>query len=67
MAIIPLMKNNTNPEIQTLSDSIDNAVYCGLLDLDSDPGQAWNATFGSDFSLVDDVEIDPHPLSGELV
>lgn len=56
---------NINQEIQNLSDSINNAVYCELLDLDTDPGSAWDATFNSNFSLSEDAEL--YPVNGELV
>lgn len=46
---------NINNEIQTLSESIDNQVYTSLIDLEFDPGHAWNATFGAGFSLVEDA------------
>lgn len=56
---------NINQEIQTLSDSIDTAVYCELLDANIEPGNAWDATFNSNFSIVEDAE--QYPVSGVTV
>lgn len=58
------MNNTLDTVVKSITQGINDKVFCNLVDLGFDPGQAYEASHLTDFDLSKDVE--EFPVTEEL-